>query len=321
MMRKILISVLVIGALIVLGFQTSHAESPKGALEGRITMSGAWALYPMAVKWAEEFQKLNPGVKIDIAAGGAGKGMADALANIADLGMVSRDINPEEVKKGAWWVSVTKDAVVPTVNESNPEIKDLLARGVKKETLYGIWISGAVKTWGEVVNRNVPHSIRVYNRSDACGAAQTWADYFGKKQEDLQGLGVYGDPGLAAAVSKDILGTGYNNINYVYDANSKKPVKGIRVLPIDLNGNGRIDSDENFYTNRDQIIEAINSGKYPSPPARNLHFVAQGKPKQEVVIQFLKWVLTDGQKYVPETGYINLTKGKLQSELQKLSGE
>ena len=40
-------------------------------LKGTITLSGAWALYPMAVKWAEEFQKLHPKVRIDIGAGGA----------------------------------------------------------------------------------------------------------------------------------------------------------------------------------------------------------------------------------------------------------
>lgn len=69
-------------------------------LTGTITLSGAWALYPMAVKWAAEFKKIHPKVRIDISAGGAGKGVADALAGSVDLGMVSRDINPAEVKKG-----------------------------------------------------------------------------------------------------------------------------------------------------------------------------------------------------------------------------
>ena len=311
---------MILGILFFLGVQAGQAEAASGVGEERITISGAWALYPMAVKWAEEYQKLNPGVKIDIAAGGAGKGMADALANVVDLGMVSRDVNPEEIKKGAWWVSVTKDAVVPTVNAANPVAKDLLVRGIKKETLNGIWIQGTVKTWGEVVGRTFTQPVRVYTRSDACGAAQTWADFFSKKQEDLKGIGVYGDPGVAVAVSKDVLGTGYNNINFVYDAATKKPVKGILVLPIDLNGNGRIDNDENFYSDRDKIIDAINDGKYPSPPARNLHFVAHGKPNRPVVLRFLTWILTDGQKYVPDTGYINLPKAKLQGELQKITG-
>ncbi len=35
-------------------------------LSGTITLSGAFALYPMAVRWGEEFKKLHPNVKIDI---------------------------------------------------------------------------------------------------------------------------------------------------------------------------------------------------------------------------------------------------------------
>ena len=97
-------------------------------------MSGAWALYPMVVKWAEEFQKIHPKVRIDIAAGGAGKGIADALAGVVDIGMVSRDIHPAEIQKGAWWVSVVKDAVVPTISENNPATKRYPDEGSQKRS-------------------------------------------------------------------------------------------------------------------------------------------------------------------------------------------
>ena len=317
-MRKIVSIVLAIGLLCTFGCAKHQEQIQEGKeLEGTITLSGAWALYPMAVKWAEEFKKIHPKVRIDVAAGGAGKGMADALAQVVDIGMVSRDIYPAEIEKGAWWVSVTKDAVVPTVNENNPVLENLLTHGVKKETFTGIWITGKVKNWGEVVSYETTSPIHVYTRSDACGAAKTWAKYLGGKQEDLLGIGVYGDPGLAEAVKKDVLGIGFNNINYAYDAQTKKQVQGIRVLPIDLDGNGSIDKNEEFYSYRDKIAEAIASGKYPSPPARDLHFVSQGKPTRKVVREFAKWVLSEGQKYVPESGYINLTQEKLQEDLRK----
>ncbi|MCX9013142.1 MAG: substrate-binding domain-containing protein, partial [Candidatus Methanoperedens sp.] len=73
--------------------------SSKG-LEGTITLSGAFALYPMAVRWGEEFQKLHPKVKVEVSAGGAGKGMADTLGGLVDIGMVSRDIDKSEIEKG-----------------------------------------------------------------------------------------------------------------------------------------------------------------------------------------------------------------------------
>jgi phosphate transport system substrate-binding protein len=321
-MKKVLILATVVVVLVAVGLRykrRSQSSMQDGQLQGTITVSGAWALYPMAVRWAEEFQKIHPQVKIDIAAGGAGKGMADVLAGMVDIGMVSRDIYPPEIEKGAWWVSVTRDAVVATVNEKNPILAELLSKGVSKDTLVGIWITGEIVNWGQVVGRNDrTEAIHVYSRSDACGAAETWAGFLGKKQEDIRAVGVYGDPGLADAVAKDVLGIGFNNINYAYDNKSREPVKGLRILPIDLNGNRRIDKDEDFYASRDDITAAVQDNRYPSPPARNLYFVCKGRPETKLVAEFIKWVLVEGQRYVPETGYINLSSDSLASELQKL---
>jgi phosphate transport system substrate-binding protein len=316
----VLVIVLVFGTLAgAVGASGGGDNEPKlPELKGTITLSGAWALYPMAVKWAEEFEKVHPRVKIDIGAGGAGKGMADCLARVADLGMVSRDIYPEEIKKGAWWVSVTKDAVVATVNAENPVIEGLLLEGVSREEFVGLWIDGTVVNWSDVADSVVPYAINVYTRSDACGAAETWAAYLGKKQEDLLGVGVFGDPGLAEAVRQDELGIGYNNVNYAYDAENKLPVEGIRVVPIDLNSDGVIDSTEDFYGDRDRLVGAIAAGIYPSPPARDLHFVSNGVPQRAVVREFLRWVLTEGQNYVAEAGYINLSETRLKEELKRL---
>jgi phosphate transport system substrate-binding protein len=287
-------------------------------LEGKITLSGAWALYPMAVKWAEEFKKLHPHVKIDISAGGAGKGITDAISGLVDIGMVSREIYPEETKKGAYSVAMVKDAVVAVVNASNPAINDILARGLKKTAAENIWISGKCKSWSQALTTNSKAPIHVYTRSDACGAAETWAKYLGKKQEDLLGSGVYGDPGLALAVKKDPLGIGFNNIGYAFDHNTRKQIQGIRVVPLDLNNNGKIDANESFYNTLDEIVEAIAQGKYPSPPARDLYFVTKGKPQKPVVTEFIRWALTEGQKYVKDAGYINLSNEKLKTETSKL---
>ncbi len=100
----------------------SNKIKPADNLQGNITISGAFALYPLAVKWAEEFKKIHPNVKIDISAGGAGKGITDVLSSVSDIGLVSRDLNPSETKKGAYPFAVTRDAVIPTISEKNPRI-------------------------------------------------------------------------------------------------------------------------------------------------------------------------------------------------------
>ncbi len=296
---------------------SNQPASVEGQMEGTITISGAWALYPLMVRWGEEFQKLHPNVRFDISAGGAGKGMADALAGAVDIGMVSRQVYPEEVEKGAFWVSVTKDAVFPTISESNPVWEDLRQKGISRDTFIGIYITGEITTWGQVVDRpEVTDPIHVFTRSDACGAADTWAAYLGMKQEDLLGIAVYGDPGLLDAVIKDPLGIGYNNLNYAYDMDTGKPVAGARVVPIDVNGNDQADPDE-IYDAKEQAVIAVATGQYPSPPARDLNLVTQGKPSG-LTKAFITWILTDGQHYVDEAGYIALPPDKLENELGKL---
>lgn len=287
-------------------------------VKGNIAMSGAFALYPMAVRWAEEFRKIYPDVRIDISAGGAGKGITDALTNMVDIGMVSREIYPEEMKRGAYPVAVTKDAVVAVVNASNPVIGEIMSKGLRREAGNNIWITGMYKTWSQVFGLKGSIPVHAYTRSDACGSAEIWAKYFGMKQEDILGNGVYGDPGLALAVKKDPLGIGYNNIGYIYDSRTERQISGLRVVPLDINGDGKITPDENFYDSIDQLTKAIADGKFPSPPARELFLVTNGKPQKEIVKRFLLWILSDGQKFVHEAGYISLSKESISREIKKL---
>jgi ABC-type phosphate transport system, periplasmic component len=314
---------LLIKSFLLFAVLLSSVAVPKSYCQekssGQISISGAFALYPMVIRWVDEYRKINPGVRFDISAGGAGKGISDALNGMVEIGMVSREIYPEEVKKGAFPIAVTKDAVVAVVSELNPALNDIMTKGLTKDAANNIWITGRYKTWAQVFGSKSSSPVHIYTRSDACGAAEMWAKFFNKKQEDLLGVGVFGDPGLAQAVRKDPLGIGYNNIGYAYDAITRKQIKGLRVVPIDLNNNGKIDSDEDFYTSMNDLIAAIASGKYPSPPSRELYFVMKGSPKNNKVLsEFIRWVLTDGQKFVNEAGYISLPKEKIESEQKKL---
>jgi phosphate transport system substrate-binding protein len=99
---------------------------------------------------------------------------------------------------------------------------------------------------------------------------------------------------------------------------TKLPNEGIKIVPLDLNNNGKIDPEESFYDRIDDIINAIATNKYPSPPARDLYFVTKGKPVKKELVEFIKWVLTTGQQYVFETGYVSLSKEKLEKEFNKI---
>lgn len=308
---------------VILGLLMANCTSsvPRTAnssdMEGTITISGAWALYPMVIRWSEEFQKHHPGVQFDISAGGAGKGMADAISGAVDIGMVSREIYPEEKTMGALGFSVAKDAVFLTINENNPVWNELKQQGISRESLVDIFITGNITNWGQVVGRpEVTEPIHIFTRSDACGAAATWAEYLGGAQEDLVGIGVYGDPGVLDAVIKDSLGIGFNNLNYAFDFDTSLPVKGAKIVPLDINNNGIANPNE-IYDTKDQALSAVARDYYPSPPARNLNLVTNGNP-EGLVKAFITWIYLDGQQFLSEMGYVALPQEKLDQELGKI---
>jgi phosphate transport system substrate-binding protein len=316
-----LMGLLVMGALVLSACgsaATSTTDANSTELSGTIAISGAFALYPMMTVWTEEFTKLHPDVEFDVQGGGAGKGMTDMLTGAVDIGMISRDIKPEETAKGAYWVAVTKDAVFPLISAKNPYASEILAKGMSKATFAKIFVTGEIKTWGEVIGKpEITDEIHVYTRSDACGAGEMWAKFAGGKvQDDLKGIGVNGEPALVDTVSKDALGIGYSNLNSVFDVRGGTLVAGAVVPPIDINDNGQVDANELYKTTAD-AIKAVAEGVYPSPPARFENLATNGKPTG-VTLAFITWILTDGQQFLSQAGYVPLTPAQQTESLDKL---
>ncbi len=311
-MKRIIIFLV---AITFLGLSGSAVFAGESGSQKTITLSGAWAIYPTAVAWAEAFQQKYPGVKIDVSAGGAGKGAADAIAGLVDIGMVSRDPDPAEIKKGIVPVYILHDAVFAVTSDKNPALTELLKKGIKRSDWIDIYISGLITTWDEATGSKTGKKLHVYTRSDSCGAAQSWAAYLGKKQEDLRGIGVYGDPGLLEAAKRDPVGLGFNNFSYIFNRDGSV-VSGAVIVPIDSNENGVADEDE-VYQNRAEAIKAIRAKRYPA--TRKNYFFVKGNP-QGLVKEFIEFALSEeGSRIVDETGTsLSLPKAERDSVLKQL---
>jgi phosphate transport system substrate-binding protein len=316
---SLLSSVMVASLLLTAcGSTTSKNDSSTDTLSGTISVSGAFALYPMMTVWADEFHKIHPDVEFDVQGGGAGKGMTDTIAGAVDIGMISRDIKDEETAQGIFWVPVTKDAVFPIVSAENPVAEQILAQGISQEIFNKIYITGEITTWGEVVSDStITDEIHVFTRSDAAGAAEQWSKFSGgKAQEDLKGIGVNGEPSILDTVIKDPLGIGYGNLNSIFDLSSGNTVPGIIIPPIDIDKNGKADAVE-IYKVKEDAFGAVANGIYPSPPARFENLATMGKP-EGLELAFIDWILTDGQQYLESAGYVPLTPEQQAESLAKL---
>jgi len=231
--------------------------------------------------------------------------------------MFSRTVSAEEESKGAWKIAVAKDVVLPTINSSNPVYAELKMRGLTKDEFRKIYITGEITDWKQL-GMKTGGPIGLFTRSDACGAAEMWAKFMDGAQEDLKGVGVFGDPGIADAVKQDVKGVGFNNIIYAYNNQTGKIQDGIGIIPIDINENGKIDQNEDLYSDMKFLTAAIAQGEFPEPPARPLYFICKGKPENVIVVAFLKFVLSTGQQWVEESGYVKLPAATIEAELNKL---
>lgn len=289
-------------------------------LQGSISISGAFALYPMAVEWTNEFSARHPQVRIDLSSGGAGKGMTDVINGMVDFAMLSREPHDEEREKGAIDFTVAKDAVLPVFSSSNPLHDKIMAHGITADDARKIWITGEYTTWGQLLGTSDNNPIHVYTRSDACGAAQTFAAWFDAVQEDLRGTAVYGDPGISKAVIDDPLGIGFNNMAYAYDSETLNLQEGLSVLPLDIDGNKSVSDDEKLYDTRSSIAKAIEEGGFPAPPSRNLYLVTNGIPSDTTSLEFLKFVISEGQEFNEPNGYVRISNASARESMRKLNG-
>jgi phosphate transport system substrate-binding protein len=293
-------------------------EAAKSGGTASISMNGGFAVYVLAQKWGEEYNKLHPEVQFDIQAAGAGKGMTEVLAGTIDIGLLSREVAKAEADKGAVAFPAGIDAVVFTVNAQNPVLAQIQSKGLSCATLQKLFTSDSKLTWGQVVGTDDSSPVNVYTRADSSGAADQTARYLGgTSQADLRGTGVQGDPGVIEAVRKDPFGIGYNNLAFAYDPSTGNVVDGAAVVPLDQNGNSKIDQEEAVYATHKDITAAIAASKYPWPPARQNYLVTKGAP-QGAVLEFIKWTLTDGQAFVEDAGFVKTPDDKIKAALDSL---
>jgi len=285
--------------------------------DANFTVSGAYALYPLAQIWVDIYKQSLPEVRITVFPASSTKGVTDALLGLAEIGLYS-GLHPESIDEALIVFKVAKDAVVPTINQSNPYLKELIENGLSIADLKDVYITRRIDRWNQLTGSEEGREIVLFTRSDASGAAAVWAEFLGATQENLTGIGVYGDAGMTQAVRSDIYSLGYDNLRFVFDNKSGRLYPGLYVPPVDFNMNDQIDPEERLYINIESLKEGIKSGNYLYPLARDLYLVVNREQRNPFVRDFLNWVLTEGTLFTDGAGYVGLTEDESQRELNKL---
>lgn len=308
---KTLITALILLTLLLPGCkqQTPRSTADLPSKNGPVKIAGAYALYPLMQLWIREFQKLHPDIKIEIQPIGSGRGLTELMRGNADLAMVSGDI-PESRDTMIWIAPVARLATVIICNAENPYLKKIRAQGMNRDDLAAIFTNDNPKKWGDLFGKPGKDPIHIYIRSDSSGAADVLAKYLWIGPGDMKGTGVNGEDKLIEAVKKDPLALGYCNFIWAFDPATFRFADGFNIVPLDLNNNGKIDPKESFYDSVPRLQRAMWSGKFPCALTRSLSLASKGKPGTKEVVEFLKYILTDGQKLVANEGYIELHRSE-----------
>ena len=282
-----------------------------------VVVTGARFSYQLMEQWIDAYGKVNPGVQIIIESRGSTDPLKfDVLAEVYS--------HKEEIKKNRHYVTVGRYAILPVATSSSPFADLYSEKGLNKDRIVSIFFNDIFHNEGK--KKTIEVNFNPYTRLQKAGAPSVFADYFGYEQKDLQGTTIAGaDAHLLKALLRDSIGVTYLPLPLIYDLETREPIKGVTVLPVDLNGNGKVNDEEKFYDNLDNVIdklETIEPSDVNNIPIANLHLSVDKATASAEAIDFLKWIQENGHSYLHDSGYLKPDpKERGKERLKELASE
>lgn len=146
--------------------QLTGAQSPTGKSSPSrpLVVTGSSTIYPLMTDIARRFERLNPGVSIDVRSGGSGKGIADLRGGVSDIAMVSRQLADNERHLFAF--ALCRDGAAIVVHRSNPlkglsrhQLAELLTGNISDWKQLGAR-AGAIRLAWRTENQAIPELIQ-----------------------------------------------------------------------------------------------------------------------------------------------------------------
>lgn len=253
-----------------------------------ITVTGTRFTFPLVQEWIDQFRQTHPGTVFRLVS------PRDPAAAQAAIHFTAQRINHKNEQ--FQYTPVARYALLPVANShSGYAAKPLTVDALR--TLY-------FKKEGTDA---APEKAVVYNRREKSCAPVTFAAFYGAAFEDIKGKQVPGDDQqLLKAVQEDPAAISFNNPGFIYDLRNRKPVHDITVIPLDLNGNGQLESTEDFYTDLDILINRLETAPPPGIPIEEvvLSYDRSLNKEKPVIQAWVQYIQTAGQGQLHHFGFL-----------------
>lgn len=314
--RIFLISaILLLTYSIAISNQVATGNNPSK--EGSVNVFTSPDLYHLTMMWACEYNKLNPLVRFNVI-NCADNDIAGALNSKAGIGFISNKSYASINHQSAWNMVVGRDVIVPVMNAKNPFLSEINRKGITPEGLLRIFSSSAQQNWGMLLGngQNVPVHCFIMNDASVTSGI---ANFLNNQSLALNAATTASGQEMISAIQKDPDALGFCRLTDVVDLNNQNLAGGLKLVPIDKNGNGKIDFMEDIYDNLQAFSRGVWIGKYPKALSGNIYAVASEKPVNEAEVAFLRWTLEGGQQFLNTYGYSDLVYSERQTQSDKLN--
>jgi phosphate transport system substrate-binding protein len=316
------------------------------AAQQRIQINGAGATFPYPIysKWFSEYNKLHPNIEINYQSIGSGGGIRQLTNQTVFFGATDGPMTNEQLLGAP-----SKILHFPTILGADVPVYNIPS--VKTElkftgaVLADIFL-GKITKWNDPAiaklnqGANLPATdITVVHRSDGSGTTYIWVDYLAKVSPEWKskvgvatavnwpvGLGGKGNEGVAGLVSQTPGSIGY--VELIYAVQNKISYGSVQNLAGEF-----VKASEEAVTAaaagaamkmpadfRVSITNAEGKGVYPISSFTWLLLYENPKDKAQakVMLDFMKWALTDGQKFAGQLGYAPLPEAVVKLEMTAL---
>lgn len=204
---------------VVLGFCLA-ASCGAAQTADKLVLTGSSTIAPMAAELGKRFEQQHPGVRVDVQSGGSSRGVQDARKGLADIGMVSRALKPDEADLAG--TVIARDGVAVILHSQNPVV------ALSEAQVIGIY-TGQIRNWREVGGKDAP--ITVINKAQGRSTLELFLAYFKLEAPQIKASIVIGDneQGLKTLAGNP------NAIGYVSVGSAESAVANgqpIKLLPL-----------------------------------------------------------------------------------------